>query len=366
MSHKNILITPLNWGLGHATRCIPIIETLLNQNINVLIGTDGAAAQLLKSEFPNLQHIKLSGFDIKLPSVNQSLPLIMAKQLPKISAGIWHEHQQLQKIIAQHRINGVISDNRYGCYSKLCPSVFITHQLLVKMPAHLSFIEPPLYKLNKWFMQQYQAVWVPDFADPNNNLSGILSHPSGIFLPKSLHYIGTLSRFTPPKQQNQAVLLYDILVLLSGAEPQRSYFEKLILQQIANVKNKKIVLVRGIAATHNRQQINPNLLAIDHLTATELQQTMEQSEVVIARSGYSTLMDLATLGKAAIFVPTPQQTEQEYLADRLMQQKHYFSMPQNQFDLIKSLQIYKQYTPLKIETNKLYLENIVKEWIAAI
>ena len=212
-------------------------------------------------------------------------------------------------------------------------------------------------------MQQYQAVWIPDFADPNNNLSGSLSHPTDVSLPKSLHYIGILSRFTPPKHPNQTALLYDILILLSGAEPQRSYFEELILQQIQNIKNKKMVLVRGVTATHNKQQINPNLLIIDHLTATELQQTIEQSGVIVARSGYSTLMDLATLGKAAIFVPTPQQTEQEYLANRLMQQKHYFSMPQNQFDLNEALKIYEQYTPIKIETNKLLLESIAENFI---
>ncbi|MBP7533260.1 MAG: glycosyl transferase family 28 [Chitinophagales bacterium] len=360
---KNILISPLNWGLGHATRCIPIIETLLNKNENVLIAADGAAAQLLKSEFPDLQHLKLSGFTIQLPEAGQSLPLKMAQQLPNIFKGIWHEHKQLQAIIKKYEIKGIISDNRYGCYSKTCPSVFITHQLLVKMPQNLLLVEAPLYKLNKWFMQQYQQVWVPDFAH-TNNLSGELSHPSKYPTPKSVKYIGTLSRFmlpTPPPP-----LQYDVLVLLSGAEPQRTYFEQLILVQISAISNKKIIIVRGITATNNRQQINPNLVIIDHLTTTELQQTILQSKVIVARSGYSTLMDLAALGKAAILVPTPEQTEQEYLADRLMQQKCYFSMPQNQFNLEKALQTYTQFIPPKIQPSKILLENTITQWLETI
>lgn len=360
---KNILISPLNWGLGHATRCIPIIETLLNKNENVLIAADGAAAQLLKSEFPDLQHLKLSGFTIQLPVAGQSLPLKIAQQLPNIFKGIWREHKQLQSIVKKNKIKGIISDNRYGCYSKICPSVFITHQLLVKMPQNLLLVETPLYKLNKWFMQQYQQVWIPDFAH-TNNLSGELSHPNKYPIPNSVKYIGTLSRFMLPA--SPPPLQYDILVLLSGAEPQRTYFEQLILAQINTLSNQKIIIVRGITATNNRQQINPNLLIIDHLTTTELQQTILKSKVIIARSGYSTLMDLAALGKAAILVPTPEQTEQEYLADRLMQQKRYFSMPQNQFNLEKALQIYAQFIPPKIQPNKILLENTINQWLETI
>ncbi|MBK9460338.1 MAG: hypothetical protein IPN94_13135 [Sphingobacteriales bacterium] len=180
-------------------------ETLLNKNENVLIAADGAAAQLLKSEFPDLQHLKLSGFTIQLPEAGQSLPLKMAQQLPNIFKGIWHEHKQLQAIIKKYEIKGIISDNRYGCYSKTCPSA---------IPTSLG----------------------ADFAH-TNNLSGELSHPSKYPTPKSVKYIGTLSRFmlpTPPPP-----LQYDVLVLLSGAEPQRTYFEQLILAQISAISNKK-------------------------------------------------------------------------------------------------------------------------------
>lgn len=360
---KNILITPLNWGLGHATRCIPIIKILLNKNANVLIAADGAAAQLLKSEFPDLQHLKLPGFTIQLPAAEQSLPLKMAQQLPNIFKGIWHEHKQLQKVIKKYEINGVISDNRYGCYTKTCSSVFITHQLLVKMPQNLPFVEAPLYKLNKWFMQQYQQVWIPDFAH-TNNLSGELSHPSKYPVLNSVKYVGTLSRFMLPT--SPPPLQYDVLVLLSGPEPQRTYFEQLILTQINTLSNQKIIIVRGITATNNKQQINPNLLIIDHLTTIELQQTILKSKVIVARSGYSTLMDLTALGKAAILVPTPEQTEQEYLADRLMQQKHYFSMPQNTFNLQKALQTYTQFIPQQIKPSKILLENTITQWIETI
>lgn len=361
-----MIVCPLNFGLGHATRCIPIIRLLLQRNVGVMIASNGSAAQLLQAEFPHLPHLPLSGFEVQLAPDHAWLPATIARQLPHIAAAIYREHQQLERLVRRYHVRGVISDNRYGCYSRQCSSVFITHQIAVRMPSELRWFEPVLYYLNRWFMRQFAAVWIPDFAHPQHNLSGNLSHHTAYPPPPHSRYVGAVSRWQPSAAANQPPR-YDLMVLLSGVEPQRSLLEQQVLEQLQQqpqLSGLRVVVVRGLTNRHERRQLSPQLLLIDHLSGTALQQMVEQSAVVLCRSGYSTLMDLAAIDKAAILVPTPQQTEQAYLAERLMAQGHYYAMQQNALDIAQALTQYPLYEPLNNAAQPDMLTPEVEQWLS--
>mgnify|MGYP000259076706 CR=1 FL=1 len=194
----NILVAPLNWGLGHATRCMPIINALLAKGHKVIIATDGHALALLEKEYPQLESIKMVGYDISYGKGSFGFVMSMFWQLPKIFWKIFAEHQQLKQIIETHKIDVVIADNRYGCFSKKVYSIFMTHQIFVKMPPKMRFLEATLLNLNKWFISNFAECWIPDFADEKNSLAGELAHLQPLNSEK-YRFIGLLSRFKNKK-----------------------------------------------------------------------------------------------------------------------------------------------------------------------
>ena len=344
-----ILIAPLDWGLGHATRCIPIIKYLLEKKCEVIIGADGRPLDLLKKEFPLCEFVIIRGYDISYPK-NGSMVLKIAAQIPKILLGIKREHDQLKKIIKEKKIDAVISDNRFGLWSREVPCVFITHQLMVKSP----FGEKIIHQLNKKYISKFTECWIPDMKE--GGLSGDLAHKFPI--PENAQYVGVLSRFFAKAQNDK--YKRDLLVILSGPEPQRTTFEEKILKQIAanppvsqsetSPFTRGILIVQGITEKNERINlpagqagISENVEMVSHLTSAELQREILSSEIILSRSGYSIVMDLAVLGKKAIFVPTPGQTEQVYLAKYFSEKKIAYSVSQNKFDLNFALQESKKY-----------------------
>ena len=334
-----ILISPLDWGLGHATRCIPIIRYLLEKGCEVVIGADGRSLDLLKMEFPACEFVLMSGYGISYPK-NGSMVLKMISQIPKIVYGVKREHEQLEKIIRKKNIDAVISDNRFGLWSREVPCVFMTHQLMIKSP----FGERWMHELNKKYISKYAECWIPDVKGVNN-LSGDLAH--GFPLLENAKYIGILSRFKVPpissfyeKEKNQ------LLVILSGPEPQRTVLERKILEQLDGVLNnyKKILIVQGITEKKHRVKVLTSVETVSHLTSDELCEEIISSEMIISRPGYSSVMDLAMLSKKAIFIPTPGQTEQEYLAKFYSEKQIAYSVSQKKFDLKIALEESKKYS----------------------
>jgi UDP:flavonoid glycosyltransferase YjiC (YdhE family) len=327
---KKILVVPLDWGLGHATRDIPLIYEILNAGCEVVIAAEGKHAALLQQEFPQLTMLPLPGYRIQYAKKGRFFGWKIILQIPKILRAIRYEQQWLQKTVETFGIQGVISDNRFGLYHSGIPCVFISHQLLIKTPFG-GITERILQKLNYSYIRKYSACWIPDFAG-DNNLSGILAHPA--VLPPHTTYLGCLSRFQPKDGVKQ---LYDLLVLISGPEPQRSNLEKLILQQVKELPIR-VLIVSGKPGIPQREQITPNVLQVNHLNAQELNDALLASGMVLSRSGYTTLMDLAKLNKKAILVPTPGQSEQEYLGSYLMEKGYFYSLPQEGFNLSKALE----------------------------
>ena len=333
---KTILVCPLDWGLGHATRCIPIIQSFLNQNCTVIIGSSGSQKVLLQQEFPNLTFIDLKGYEVEYPK-SGSMALKMLLQLPKINKAIKDEQIWLDKIIDEHHIDLVVSDNRYGLWSEKVKSILITHQLFIKAP----FGEQLLEKKAQYYFDKFNEIWIPD-VEGENNLSGDLSHKKP--LPEKFKFIGLLSRFSNkivtsnvPKScgtyREDDNFEFDFMAILSGPEPQRSIFENIILKQISTT-NLKGVLIRGLPETNEKLKMeNSNIQVFNHLATEEFLTYVQNSKVVISRSGYSTIMDLAVLGKKAILVPTPGQTEQEYLAKYHFEKGLFYTQKQDEFDL---------------------------------
>lgn len=331
-SKKRILIAPLDWGLGHASRCVPIAKTLEKEGYEVVFAASGRPLELLIQEFPKNDFIKLKGYNISYPK-NGQMALSMLSQLFKIWKGIHLEHKQLQQIIDDYNIDGVISDNRYGLYSKKVPCVFVTHQLQIQSP----ILSESLQKINFKYIQKFDECWVPD--SDTHQLSGQLSKAYNS--PFKCQYIGALSRFESLDKTEDL----DVLAIVSGPEPQRSMFEELLKKQLIDSK-LKAVLVLGKTEENKEEEIE-NLKVISHINAKSLNQQMVNANVVISRSGYSTVMDIAKLHKKAIFVPTPGQTEQLYLAKYFYDKNRAFAMHQKELDIQHALQKVKHVTPLK-------------------
>lgn len=328
---KTILVAPLDWGLGHATRCIPIIRELGHLGCHILIGAEGQQAALLHQEFSDIPILPLPGYRVKYNYGNKGYVLKIARQLPRISRAVRREKEWLQKIAAEYKIDAVISDNRFGLHHPKIHSVIMTHQLHLKSPFS-GLIEKDLQRLNYYFLQKFNACWVVDFAG-NENLAGNLSHPT-VLPVMELQYLGALSRFEFHSGES---LKYDLLVLISGPEPQRSIFEKMILDQIRQLAIKAII-VSGRPETPFDNRIAENIRHVNHLESKDLNEVFLQSKLVLSRSGYTTVMDLIKLRKKAILVPTPGQTEQEYLGKYLMRKKYFLNIKQKGFRLSEALQ----------------------------
>ena len=303
-----ILVSPLDWGLGHATRCIPIIRHLREKGVEVVIAADGAPLKLLQEQFQGIEFVTLKGYRVKY---SRFLPASakVALQIPKIKRAIKREHLELEKLIKEKRIDAVISDNRYGLYTDKVPCVIITHQLNIQAKAGSQLFSNKVLE----YIKKFNACWIPD-NEGEDNLSGNLSHP----VPEGVNakYIGPLSRFGNAAGNKE--MKYDLLILLSGPEPQRTVLEKKVINQLSALPYIKALIVQGKPGSIDVKSPHENIDVVPHLNDISLLEKILSSKAIICRPGYSTIMDLAIIGgKRAMFIPTPGQTEQEYLAMRM-------------------------------------------------
>jgi uncharacterized protein (TIGR00661 family) len=347
-----VLIAPLDWGLGHATRCIPIIQELLKADFEVIVGAHGRTKTLLEGEFPSLNFISLEGYNIRYGRTSFELFIKILFQIPKILSAIRQEQKWLHRVIKEQKIDIVISDNRYGLYNKGIYSIFIIHQLRIRASPFSNLLQ----RLNYKYINNFDVCWVPD--DNKEGLAGSLSHPKR--LPSTMvKYIGHLSRFQFDSKQKKEKHL---LILLSGPEPQRSILERELLSQLKGHKYP-VILVRGLPGNNEAlNDVPKNVTLFAHLDTNALQDLIQEASFVISRCGYSTIMDLVRMKKKSILIPTPGQTEQEYLAQHLLKNHIAFTVSQKAFDLSKALSLAQSF-PYKMNDygDSGLLENVISE-----
>ena len=313
---RRILISPLDWGLGHASRIIPLIDKHLELGDNVIIAGSGMSLNLLKKQFPHLHSIEIPSFKMKY-SAGKSQVWAVVKAFPKLIYYSIKEHKVLKRIVNEENIDFIISDNRFGLFHKTVPSAYITHQLLIKLPKGWAWMEPFVAFVHRCIINRFTECWVPDFEDMSESLAGELSHPDK--KPENVKYIGILSRFskrcTPYGRENITPNL--ALAILSGAEPQRTMLEEELLTSLQEDQHEDIILVQGKVEAEQKKYKVGKVTVYNYMHTEELQENILKADNIICRSGYSSIMDLHALGKLqnATLIPTPGQTEQEYLAE---------------------------------------------------
>lgn len=345
MKQPRVCISPLDWGLGHATRCIPLIAAFQSLGYKVFIATDGDQAVILKQAFPEIEFLSIRGYQVHYTKYKGLLFFSLLWQLPKIIYRIIYEQQWLKKTQDQYHFDLIVSDNRFGFFHKKIPSVFITHQLNLQTPFNWT---SALYQhiLYSW-LNKFDCCWIPD-TQAAPGFSGDLAHPTKMPITP-YWYMGLLSRMQGVEtkeviSENNEI---EFLGIVSGPEPQRSIFEKQLWEQ-GNALGKKFVVVAGIPNNPLYNKLSSSGIVYHHLSVNELIQKIQSAKFIICRGGYTSLMELAAFNKSLILVPTPGQTEQVYLAKHWSQNKWATSVDAEGFDLKNAIEIAKQNTAIQI------------------
>jgi hypothetical protein len=275
----------------------------------------------------------------------------VAKAFPRLIYYSIREHKAIKRIVNKENIDFIISDNRFGLFHKTVPSAYITHQLLIKLPKGWAWMEPFVAFVHRCIINRFTECWVPDFEESEKSLAGELSHPNK--KPRNVKYIGILSRFskrcTPYGRatdgntitqaspvlrtsdtclQNRITpyrtsswrenIITDLaLAILSGAEPQRTMLEEELLTSLQDDPHESVILVQGKIEAEPKITKVGKVTVYNYMNTEELKEYMLKADEIICRSGYSSIMDLYALGKLknATLIPTPGQSEQEYLAE---------------------------------------------------
>jgi len=335
MQQKKVLLAPLDWGLGHATRCIPVITAFIELGYQVTVATEGAHEIILREAFPGMTFLKLKGYGIRYSKKADGFAFKMIVQIPRILYNIFREFWWLYKTNRHQQFDLIISDNRLGFFHFKTPSVFITHQLNIQTPYSwsTSLLQWMQYS---WFQLFYAMVWVPDM-EGDQNLSGILGNPT-VKPSVPVWYMNCLSRLNTyaSKQPTEAEPSHLFLGILSGPEPQRSIFQEILWVE-GNGLQQPFKLIAGTASQPNNQAISAFGSILPHLDGPEMVKAIENTKYIISRGGYTSLMELIPLNKPLILVPTPGQTEQEYLAKRWQEKGWAIAFDQSSFHLETAL-----------------------------
>lgn len=349
MSQKQslVLVCPLDWGLGHASRMIAVIDHFISLGSQVILGGSGKSGELLKTTFPQLPFIQIPSPVIRYSRKGQWLIPALMLQLPSLIFSVVREHLLIKKIVLARGINIIVSDNRYGLFCRHAHSIFVTHQISPVLPSLLRWAEYPLYLIIRTVILQFDECWIPDYADPHQNLSGILSHRYK--LPENARFVGILSRFNLKSWRKQEPFAekYALVVVISGPEPQSGIFNALLLRQILTLSHKTLI-ISGFM--HSPLPIAENghvlLTQIPHLEPDQFGQVLLHADHIVCRSGYSGIMDLVALGLTALLVPTPGQPEQQYLAEYLSGKGWFSWIRQHTLDLSGLMKAAHSISPL--------------------
>lgn len=358
-----VLVSPLEWGLGHATRLCRMINVLLEKGMDVIIVADGLPYNFLSEQFPDLPIERLPIKQIRYTKGRTGFFVKLFAQIPGLFFSILRSKKKLNLLIEKYHIDFIISDNRYGFSHPDIPSVFVTHQLRPVPPKSMIWLQSAFGRYHLWMLRKYKYIWVADFKGSESVVGSMSALPGNN--PK-IRYIDPLSWLEGKSIDKPVKEQYDILILLSGPEPQRSLLEVKVLNDFKD-SDKKILILQGLPHKNNddiKDERLGNLRILNHLSGEEILYHILNTEILICRAGVVTVFDLAILGRSAILIPTPGQTEQEYVAERLDRKGYFMNVKQEDFGL-QSLEEYKNRTFKKFQTSdKKNLDSAIHEFIS--
>jgi len=327
MSDMKVIYGICSWGLGHATRSLPVIRKLIDEKNDLTIISNGRSLDLLKGEIgENIEYFDIPDYPMLLSDNSRQF---MAKSMiywplfiKKMQSGL----SQLTKMLKTRKCDLIISDGRYDIYSKKIPSFFISHQMRIMNPLRIKMLETGSEIFNLFFFKRFKGVIVPDYKD--ESLSGDLSHNLKKINEEKINYVGILSDFKKKKTKKDI----DYLISISGPEPQRTILEKKLLLQVSKLEG---TIVITLGKTEEVKKINKdNLKVYSFLNKKKREDFLNRAKLVVSRSGYSTIMDLALTNTKALMTPTPGQIEQEYLSKYHNEKGTFYSVDQNNINLI--------------------------------
>jgi uncharacterized protein (TIGR00661 family) len=342
-----------SWGLGHATRSLPVIRELLEENNDLTVISHGRSLELLKKELgSNIDYYDIPDYPMLLSAEPRQF---MAKSIiywPLFIRSIQSGISNVKKIIDKKKFDVIISDARYDMLNKTVRTFFISHQIRIMNPLRIKILETGSELFNDFFFKRFNGIIVPDYKE--DNLSGDLSHNLKKINEKKIHYVGVLSDFKKKKIKKDI----DYLISITGPEPQRTILEKkLLLQANDLVGNIAITLGKTEEKEYSTQE---NIEIFSFLTKEERENLLNRSKLVISRSGYSTILDLAVIGAKALMTPTPGQIEQEYLSRYHNSKGTFYSVNQDKINLAEDIKKVKKTTGVtrKCDVDK-SVENIM-------
>jgi len=360
---KKILVTPANFGLGHATRTIPIIKELEFRGHEINIATNGSALTLLKKEFPQIKYYELPTYPQNLQSAGSMSTYHLLKEIYEINRVFNKENKFIKKIDEKEDYDLIISDGRYGAYIKDKPSLLIMHQLKFKSQSFLKIFDSLTEYFNNYYFSNFDKIIIPDNKSESQSLSGDISKITIPSLEKKSYYTGILCNL----EQTSMSKDIDVLVSISGPEPYRSNLEEIIMKQVTSIDKKNKIVLLGKPGNELDYMLDNNTRAISHVSRDQMAELMNRSKIIITRSGYTTIMELANIEhKKGLFIPTPGCLEQEYLSQRYMDKKWFYSIAQDKLNLTEDIKEidkhngFPEMSKSKDNVKKLYDDILIK------
>lgn len=342
-----VLFGVCSWGLGHATRDLPLLRRMIKAGHTLTLVGIGRSLDLLKDELKDACSYFTIPDSSSVYSERDFSVTRFLSYFPIYMSEIVQEHSQIKKLIKREKYERIISDNRYGVYNKEIPSYLISHQLRFIAPGRVKLFEMATEGFNySFFKYNFSKFLVPDYKE--DPLSGDLSHNLKYFKEKRIEYLGVLSDL----KKRETAEDIDYFISLSGPEPQRTILEKKIFEQAPLLKGK-VVIALGKPEDPRDETAN-HLRVFGYLGRKRQEEIMNRSKLVITRPGYTTIMELSLLGKRALFIPTPGQTEQVYLAEYHKKRRNFYCVGQDKLNLTRDVEEAKKYPGLlhKIRTDE--------------
>ena len=343
-----VLFAVCSWGLGHATRDLPFIRRILQSGYQITLVGSGRSLQLLKDELGNqCKYLDIPDYSSAYSKKNFSVTKLVG-YFPLYVNEITQEHLKIKELVEQEGYDRIISDNRFGVYARDVPSYFLSHQLRFISPGRVKLFERITEGFNYLFKDNFVKFLIPDSR--GNSLSGELSHHLRYFKSEKIKYLGIPLIVT----KRDLPLDIDYFISISGPEPQRTTLEKKIMSQLDHLNGRTVIALGK--PEDPRIRTSGGIRIFGYLSRQKQEEMMNRSKLIIARSGYTTLMEVVLLGKKALFIPTPGQTEQEYLAEYHQERGNFFSVSQDELDLPVHIQEARKYEGIRMEFSPLAAE----------